>query len=137
MYTRLENVPVYEFREGTVDARHYNHVQIALKRLGNSIRFRIPKLKHLDLILEPEAWVIVDRVLNDVPVAAWTRFSRQHRDNLSEPVTCRIQLYHANAALILERTLAAMDTLLGEQLAHLTAHGGNGSPHSVLPFQKK
>ena len=119
MYNRLQDIPVYEFREGSVDARYFNRVQVALHRLGESIRFAIPKLKHLDLILEPQAWIIVDRVLNDIPVAAWTEFNTEHRDNLHQPVACRIQLYHANAGLILERTLASMETLLGEQLSQL------------------
>lgn len=132
MYNRLQDIPVYEFREGAVDARYFNRVQVALHRLGESIRFPIPKLKHLDLILEPQAWIIVDRVLNDIPVAAWTEFKTEHRDNLHQPVPCRIQLYHANAGMILERTLAAMEALLGEQLSQLLPEDQDSE---VLPFQ--
>jgi len=132
MYNRLEDVPVFEFRQGTVDARYFNRVQVALHRLGESIRFPIPKLKHLDLILEPQAWIIVDRVLNDIPVAAWTEFETGHRENLHEPIPCRIQLYHANAGLILERTLAAMETLLGEQLSQLLPEDHDSK---VIPLQ--
>jgi hypothetical protein len=117
MYNRLKDIPVYEFRDTYIDARYFNHVQFAFKKLGESIRFPIPKLKHLDLILEKQAWIIVDHVLNDIPVAAWTDFQTSHRDNLHQPIKCRLQLYHANADLILERTLEAMEMLLGEQLA--------------------
>ena len=116
MYTRLEDVPVFEHRTAQLDAHYYNDVQVALNRLGETIRFPIPKLKHLDLILEKEAWIIVDRAFNDVPVAAWTDFQVQHRNSLHEPIDCQIRLFHANANLILEQTLEVMMELLREQL---------------------
>ena len=117
MYTRLDDIPIFELSESQVDALHYNHVQVALKRLGTSIRYPLPSLKHLDLIIEKDAWIIVDRVLNDIPIAAWTDFENQHRDNLHEPIRCNLRLYHINAKLVLQRTLEAMELLLGEQLA--------------------
>lgn len=134
MYTRLKDIPVFKFRDTHINAGHYNHVQIALKKLGDSIRFPIPKLKHLDLILEKPAWIIVDRVLNDIPVAAWTEFQSGHRDNLHKPIHCRLQLYHANADLILERTLEAMEMLLGEQLAESVGDTSDDTSR-VLPFR--
>jgi hypothetical protein len=136
MYTRLKDIPVFEFRDTQVNAGHFNHVQAALKTLGDSIRLTIPKLKHLDLILEKEAWIIVDHVLNDIPVAAWTDFQVQHRDNLHQPIQCRLQLYHANADLILERTLEAMEMLLGEQLADALPDATDDAS-TVLPFHRK
>ena len=117
MYTRLNDIPVYEYRYGSLSALHFNHVQVALKRIDDSIRFPIPKLKHLDLILQNDAWIIVDRVLNDMPVAAWTDFNHaSSRDNLHLSIDCTIRLYHANAGLILRRTLEAMELVLGELL---------------------
>ena len=136
MYTRLQDVPVFEYRATHIDAAHFNHVQVALKKLGDSIRFPIPKLKHLDLILEKDAWIIVDHVLNDIPVAAWTAFEARHRDNLHQPIPCRLQIYHANADLILARTLEAMEMLLGEQLAE-ALDDRNGDLSKVLPFRGK
>ena len=38
MYTRLDGKPVYEYRDGVIQAYHYNHVQHALKTSGDSIR---------------------------------------------------------------------------------------------------
>jgi hypothetical protein len=134
MYTRLKDIPVFEFRETQLDAGHFNHVQVALKKLGDTIRFPIPKLKHLDLILEKEAWIIVDHVLNDIPVAAWTEFQTDHRDNLHQPIKCRLQLYHANADLILARTLEAMEMLLGERLAAFN-NSTSDDTANVLPFR--
>ena len=119
MYKRLDEVPVFEHLQGSINANHYNHVQLALKRLGEEIRLPIPKLKLLDLILQKQAWIIVDRVHNDVPVAAWTDFETGHRDNLHEPINCNLKLYHANAPLVLDRTLEAMELMLGEELAEM------------------
>jgi hypothetical protein len=132
MYTRLNDLPVYEYRKDQIDAERFNHVQIALKRLGDSIRMPIPKLRHLDLILQKDAWIIVDRALNDIAIAAWTDFASQNRANLHEPIKCQLRLYHANAELILTRTLEAMELLLGEQLAEMSEE----IPFSVLEFPK-
>jgi len=122
MYSRLDKVPVYEYRDGEIPANYYNHVQVALKRLGEELRFPIPKLKHLDLMLQKDAWIIVDRVLNDVPVVAWTDFQTEHRTTLHEPIKCRIRLYHAHGAIIMQRTLEAMELILGEMLDELEPH---------------
>lgn len=116
MYTRLDDIPIFELIDSNIKAVHFNHVQIALKRLGLSLRYRIPKLKHLDLILEKDAWIIVDRVLNDIPIAAWTNFQSSQRTGLHDPIICKLKLYHKDAHMILNRTLEAMELLLGEEL---------------------
>lgn len=119
MYDRLDDMPVFDRHPAKISATHYNHVKLALKRLGNEIRLTIPKLKTLDLILQDDAWIIVDRVLNDVPIAAWTEFQIEQRDNLHEDIDCLLKLYHMNAELILDRTLEAMEMLLGEELSEM------------------
>ena len=116
MYSRLDEVPVYESYPTEMDATHYNHVQYALNHISDSIRLQIPRLKHLDLILEKQAWIIVDRVLNDIPVAAWTNFETGQRDNLHQPIRCEQRLYHIHARMILNHTLEAMELMLGESL---------------------
>lgn len=133
MYSRLDEVPVYAQRPGSINANYYNHVQLALKHLGQEIRLAVPRLKHLDLILQKNAWVIVDRVLNDIPVVAWTDFEVRQRDNLHEPVRCQIKYYHANASMIMNRTLEAMELMLGEELAELLPDGLS----DVIEFRKK
>lgn len=122
MYRRLDEVPVFESREGQLPASYYNDVQVALKRLGEELRFPIPRLKHLDLILQKDAWIIVDRVLNDVPVVAWSDFNTAHRSSLHEPIPCRIRLYHALGSMIMARTLEAMELILGEMLDQNDPH---------------
>lgn len=109
---------------------------MALKRLGKQIRFRIPGLKHLDLILQKDAWIVVDRALYDYPIIAWTEFETEHRDNIHEPIKCKILYFHANATMIKTRTLEAMETVLSEELADkITAEQLEGA--SIIPFTFK
>ena len=132
MYTRHEEVPVYEIRKGELEANHYNRVQTAHKRLGKDLRLEIPGLRTLDLLLQPEAWIVVDRALNDIPIIAWSHFETEHRTSLHLPVRCRIRLYHANAGIILQRVIEAMELLLGERL-----DDGSGSEMAgIIPFRR-
>jgi hypothetical protein len=133
MYSRLEDVPVYESFSTTVKAIHFNHVQRALNKLGDSIRLSIPRMRHLDLILEKQAWIIVDRVLNDVPIAAWTDFKTSSRDNVHQPISCTQKLFHVHAHLILDRSLEAMELMLGE----LLPEGDIENPAAIVPIDKK
>lgn len=135
MYARHHTVPTLEVREGrTVDARYYNHVQTALKKLGPEIRIRLTGLKHLDLIIQKDAWIVVDRVLNDVPVVAWLNFQVQHRESLHEPIVCEVRIWHALASMIMTRTLKAMDLLLEQELEDLEQ---DEKGHRILPFPPK
>jgi len=134
MYNRLKDFPTYETREGEVSANHFNHVTIALKHLHtDELRYRIPELWHLDLILQHDAWIIVDSALNDAPVAAWVDFSSEHRENLHEEVACRINFYHIHAPVVMGRTLEAMEMMLGEALADELPE----DKADIVPFNKK
>jgi len=132
LYTRHNEVPQLGARAGKVDAVFYNHVQTALKHLGSQIRLKIPKLKHLDLILQKDAWIIVDITLNDVPVVAWTNFETRGRTSLHEPIQCEIRFFHYAASMILNRTLEAMELMLGELLEQELHH----EKSDVLPIRK-
>ncbi|MBE0509622.1 MAG: hypothetical protein K0A95_06750 [Chromatiales bacterium] len=131
MFTRHDELPVYAYRQSSVDAAFYNHVQLAFNRLGKELRLHIPGLKTLDLILQADAWIIVDQAFNDMPVAAWADFDRSGRAGLHQPVPCRLRLFHAHADLILQRTLEAMDEQLLQQL------DTSGDQHKVLRFPEK
>ena len=132
LYNRHNEVPLLHSREGKVEAVYYNEVQTALKQFGKQIRFPIPKLKHLDLILQKNAWIVVDRALSDFPVLAWTDFQTEDRSSLLEPVKCEVRIFHFAASMILRRTLEAMDLMLGEQLAEVV----NDEKAEVIPFKR-
>ena len=130
MHPRLEDVPVYETRLTTVAAAHYNLVHVARKRLEPSIRIALPGLRTLDLILDEEAWIVVDRALAEVPVVAWLEFRPGERA-LHEPVPCRMNLYHLAGRMVVPRTLEAMSLILGERL------GGAAAPAPVTPLPRR
>ena len=123
---------MYEYRDGTVSATHYNHVKVALRRSRGDVRLAIPRLKTLDLILQADAWIVVDRAFNDLPVVAWTDFRSADREGLHAPVPCRLRLFNAFAGVILKRTLEAMDLVLGERFESDLPENGA----SLLPFRR-
>jgi hypothetical protein len=100
---RLEDIPVYEKKIKPIEANIFNAIRVRQLRLKKSLRFELKDLRTLDLILENDAWIVVDRSLNDIPVMAWIDFS--HRDNLHLPVECTILYYHAHAEKIEQKIL--------------------------------
>ncbi len=131
-YTRHNEITILGSWPGNIDANYFNQAQTALKRLEKQIRFKIPNLNHLDLILQDDAWVVVDRVLNDMPVAAWTDFQTEGRDNLHAPIACEVRIYHFAARAIIERTLEAMEDILRQSLVERYQEDGA----TVLPIKE-
>jgi len=131
MYSRHDEVPVLSTWPDQVEALHYNLVQRALMRTGQPIRLELPGLKTLDLILQADAWVIVDRAFNDIPVTAWTDMKPADERGLHEPVPCELRYYHGHAAMITKQVLELMDELLNEKL-----NEGDDS-HQVIAFPQK
>lgn len=114
-YTRHDEVPVFEYRPGRLDANRFNRVTLALKHAGQGLRLGLPTLRHLDLILQPDAWIVVDRALNDIPLLAWTEFEVDPEQRLHRPVACRLRLFHAQAGLLLRQVLADLGQLLDDR----------------------
>ena len=132
-YTRHNEVPILNSRPGKMDALYYNHVQTALKKLGPQIRLRIPTLKHLELIIQRDAWIVVDLALSEFPVLCWTNFQTAHRDNLHEPVKCEVRYFHYASSMIYNKTLEGMELMLGELLEDDLPEKSS----DILPFKKK
>ena len=131
MYTRHDEIPIYEIRALEIEAQHYNIVFRALFRRPQGIRLALPGLRTLDLILQNNAWIIVDRSLGDIPVAAWCEFRVPQDRALHEPIGCQMRYFHQHAGVILESVLTLMDVLLDEQLSN------GDKTHKVLTFPKK
>ena len=117
VYNRHNEVFILDRKPGRVEARHFNIAQTALKRNKGPLRFKIPTLNHLDLLVQEDAWIVVDRVLHDMPVACWTDFDTDKRDNLHKPVTCEIRIYHFAARMVLRTALDVLANILGNSLA--------------------
>jgi len=109
MFHRLVDMPTLASKDATVEAPRYNRVRLALLRLGSPLRIGLPELRGLDMVLDEESWVCVDRSLNDLPVIAWLDFRTAGRDNLYQPIPCRTRYYHRHAGLITQTALSEMD----------------------------
>lgn len=130
MYTRHLEIPVYEFRQTELDATLYNAVRLGLKRIDSTIRLQLTGLRTLELILQDDAWIVVDRALNDMPVIAWSQFERSDELSLHQPIQCGLRLFHIHATLVLERILDETQQTL-ESLIH------QDGDHKVLTFPDK
>ena len=61
-----------------------------------------------------------------------TLFQIEHCESLHEPIQCEIRLFHYAAEIILDRTLEAMELLLGEELEDDIPEESS----DILPFSK-
>ena len=102
----------------SIEAPIYNHVRLALRRLGSPLRVAVPGHRGLEIILEDHLWLCVDANADDQPVMAWLDFNVLHRDNLHEPVSCTLELYHRFAGLVMGSALDSLDETLSDQLKH-------------------
>ena len=64
-YNRHNEIIILDSKPGEVEARHFNLAKSALRHTREPLRFKIPTLNHLDLLLQEDAWIVVDRVLLD------------------------------------------------------------------------
>lgn len=115
----MSDVPVLKALPSYIEAHYFNRVRLALSRLSNPLRIELINLRGLDIYLDNEAWVCVDRTLNDFPIFAWTDIESQGRNNLCEPVACKLRFYHNHADLICGTVLDLVHRNLEVQLGQL------------------
>jgi hypothetical protein len=116
MRSRLDDLPRYASRAYRMPAAQFNAVRLALLRLGEPVRFALPGLRTLEMVLEQQAWICVDSGLNDFPVLAWVDFEASDREALHEPVSCMLYTYHAHAHIIESRVLQAISEFVNVRL---------------------
>ncbi len=90
---------------GEVEAATFNTIRLGLLRLGSPMRMPLDDLRDLDLLLDMDLWLCVDRSLNDLPIVAWSDFQIRERDALHTPISCLLRYYHYHADLIMEPAL--------------------------------
>ena len=116
MNWRLIDIPVYEKRPGEISASIYNNIRLGKIRLKQNLHLELEGLRSLEFILEDDAWIVVDRNLNELPVMAWTDFQIKGRDNLHLPIKCTILYYHAHAEKLEKQILDAACNYISELL---------------------
>ncbi len=90
-------------------------------RLGTPIHLCLRDLKEMELVLEHDAWVIIDHNRHEVPVLAWTHFSPPRDRGIHEPVPCKLNYYHFLASSLRAPALDYLLTGLEKRLRE-----GNG-----------
>lgn len=90
-----------------LDAVHYNHVRLALLRIGNPLELELEKLG-IDMVLEKTCWVGYHWQQISLPLIAWNDFDTT-RSALDRPVGCTMHLYHHHSWLQMPKILLAID----------------------------
>lgn len=117
MSTRIGDLPVFAARPERIEAPLYNLWRRARRRFGCPLNLELPGMKEMALVLDDEAWVVVDRRQFDVPVLAWVDFEDQGRDSLHAPVACTLNYYHYMASQLRARVLDLMSETLTARLS--------------------
>ncbi len=118
MIRRIRDIAPLRSVPKTVEARYYNRVRLALKRLGKPLEVELDgELRQTDMLLTDHEWLCVDRTRDDLPLLAWTDFTVKGRDALHAPVRCTLHLYHTHSGLLMGRTLPILDRILQQRLA--------------------
>lgn len=112
MYTRHTQIPVFEIRHGWIEARVFNQVSALLRRQSSDMRIPLSEFDDLELILQKDAWIVVEKGHNDTPVVAWVDFDVGYRRDLYLPLLCRVKLYHVNAGRLAKQVLRELQQWL-------------------------
>ncbi|RMG34472.1 MAG: hypothetical protein D6720_09210 [Gammaproteobacteria bacterium] len=113
--SRIDGIPIFAARRDQVPARLYNLWRRALMRMGRDIHLRLHGLKEMELILERDAWVVVDHNRNKVPVLAWVDFQVPPVRTLHEPIPCTLNHYHFMASGLRARVLELLEEALEQE----------------------
>lgn len=108
MYLKIDKIPALHSRTEYLSARHYNRIRLGLIRAGGPLRLELAGLRGMDIILDRDAWICVDRTFYDLPVLAWEKFETTQALTLHAPVRCRLHHYHINADFISATVMAAV-----------------------------
>ena len=100
-----------------IEAACYNRVRLALLRLGKPLRVTLTQHRGLEIILCDDSWLCVDSFAEDQHVLAWREFQIHARENLYEPIACKLHLYHHCAGLIMGSALDDLHQVVEQRLA--------------------
>ena len=117
MRSRIYEVPTCLIETIEVEAERYNLIRLALLRFGGPLRFPLVGLRNLDIMLDRESWVCVDRSALDLPVAAWNRFEDQSRSDLQADVRCELRHYQINTDILLPYLWMTLESILRDRIA--------------------
>lgn len=135
MPNRLSEVPAMASARMRMPAKRYARARQALRHTADPLRMALQGLRGLDVIIEEQVWLCVDRTLDDLPVIAWLEFEPEPGRGLLDPVPCRVQFYHFHAQAIMDCVLERVDELLEARLADVLPKG-HGEVCEFSPAQR-
>ncbi len=116
MMGRLIGLPTYSSITTYVDATYFNTIRRALLKTNNTLRIPILELEQVDIIIDHDSWVCINRH-NNMPLVAWVDFHIGRRADLHSPIECTKNYYHFGAARIARNALALAVSHLNETMA--------------------
>jgi hypothetical protein len=117
LMSRIDDLPVYEQRDDTVDAKLYNLWRRARLHFTMPMRMEFDDMPGVAMILNRDKWVCVNVWQNDLPLLAWVGFQDQGREALHTPVACKLNYYHYAASKYRARVLQLMESELTNRLS--------------------
>jgi len=134
MSTRIENVPKLRTVPASINAELYNIALLATLRLEAPLRIRLPGLRTIDVVINRNAWICLDRTMYDLPALAWTHINQKGRNALHTPVDCELHYYHIHANISAHKVLTSLYGALEEVLGN--AASSQPGKIIVLPLPK-
>ncbi|VAW84947.1 hypothetical protein MNBD_GAMMA17-2144 [hydrothermal vent metagenome] len=134
MSTRIENVPKLRTVPASINAELYNIALLATLRLEAPLRIRLPGLRTIDVVINRNAWICLDRTMYDLPALAWTHINQKGRNALHTPVDCELHYYHIHANISAHKVLTSLYGALEEVLEN--AASSQPGKIIVLPLPK-
>lgn len=118
MYSRLADFPVFDEYPSRIPAEVWNVWRRTRRRWPRvaQLRFALPGLVPMEIVLEERLWVCVDPTLCDAPMLVWKHFADAGRVDLAAPVACTVLQYHFGGSRIREPVLRAMAEELERRL---------------------
>jgi len=102
-----------------IPAEDYNRIRLAFHRIGNPLHIELHGMRCLDIILNNQYWLVMDRCMDDQWIMAWTDFQPTNRSAIHTPVNCMLRLYHMHAGLIMGDVIETLGSTLDQKLASL------------------
>ena len=100
----------------TIPATVYNHVRLALLRMGTPVSFELSKHRGLAIILERHFWQCVDTNNGDQTIMVWNSFKLDGRSAIHAPVKCDLSIYHRHAGLVMGSVLDELSDIVANRL---------------------
>lgn len=126
---RLRDLPTYRTMETSLSLARFHRLRLYLLRTDEPRVLDLRGLRSLGMVVEQDAWICIDRTMNDLPVIAWTRFRRPASLAPNAEVFCDLHFYHSHASLIVAGVLEKAEAEALRRLPRPTAGRAD-----VIPF---